>query len=234
MADDLPDVSIALLTHNAGPLLERVLQAIRSQKTGRRVELVAIDTASADGSRERLEAYGANVETIAPETFNFGATRDLLFERARGAFIVSLSQDAVPAQPDWLEKLLAPFDDPSVGVSCGRSVPDPDRAYPQFPWEANGGFYFTAEMRAFRKRHGLGLSNANAAYRRFVWDSLRFGSQPIGEDFLFQTKLAETEYTIAFQEAQQSCITTITPWGACGADARTRGWACACWATDTA
>jgi hypothetical protein len=114
--------------------------------------------------------------------------------------VVALSQDAVPAHARWLENLLAPLADPDVAVSCGRSIPDPERGFPQFPWEENGLFYFTREMRAFRERYGRGLSNANAAYKREAWARLRFGDQPIGEDFRFQTKLAGTGLRVAFPD----------------------------------
>ena len=53
-------------------------------------------------------------------------------------------------------------------------------------------------MRAYAKKYGRGLSNANSAFRREVWEALRFGEQPIGEDFRFQTKLAAAGHAIAF------------------------------------
>ena len=55
-------------------------------------------------------------------------------------------------------------------------------------------------MRAFAARYGRGLSNANAAIRREVWRGLRFGPQPIGEDFRFQTRLHDAGYRIAFPD----------------------------------
>ena len=194
------EVTIAWLTRNAGPLLDRVLEAVAAQETNRAVELFAIDSGSADGTVELLEAHGARVISIDPETFDFGATRDRAFEEARAPVVVNLSQDAVPAHPQWLENLLAPLEEDDVAASCGRSLPDPDRPERQFPWERNGYFYFTAEMRKFRERYGRGLSNANSAVKRAVWEELRFGPQPIGEDFRFQTKLAKAGYRVAFPD----------------------------------
>lgn len=202
-AEAAVDVSVALLTHNAGPLLERVLRAVRDQNTRRLVELVAVDTNSNDDTVERLEAYGGRVARIAPEQFNFGSTRDQVFEMARGRVVVSLSQDAVPAHGDWLENLVRPLNDDVVAASCGRSIPDPQREFAQFAWERNGHFYFTREMRRFFTRYGRGLSNANAAIRRSVWERLRFGAQPIGEDFLFQTKLHAEELAVAFPDGAE-------------------------------
>lgn len=197
------EVSIAVLTRNAGPFAARQLDAAAAQATARRVEVLCVDSGSTDGTPEVFAAHGARVVAIEPAAFDFGATRDLAFEHARGAIVVSLSQDAVPAHADWLEALLAPFDDDAVAAACGRSIPDPVRDYPQFAWERNGYFYFTREMAAFRGRYGRGLSNANSAIRRAVWAQLRFGAQPIGEDFRFQMKLHEAGYTVAFPDGAE-------------------------------
>lgn len=194
------DVTIAWLTRDAGPLLERALDAVAAQETDRTIELLAVDSGSTDGTVRRLEERAVRVIRIDPDAFDFGTTRDRAFEEARGTVVVSLSQDAIPAHARWLENLLAPLDEDMVAASCGRSLPDPDRPERQFPWESNGFFYFTAEMRRFRESYGRGLSNANSAVRRAVWEQLRFGPQIIGEDFCFQTKLHASGYRVAFPE----------------------------------
>jgi hypothetical protein len=83
-------------------------------------------------------------------------------------------------------------------VSCGASIPDPDRGFEQFPWERNGYFYFTREMAKFRAAHGRGVSFANAAVRRSVWERLRIGPQALGEDFQFQQRAQAAGFAIAF------------------------------------
>ncbi|MEA3364383.1 MAG: glycosyltransferase [Candidatus Hydrogenedentes bacterium] len=194
------DVTITWLTRNAGAILDRALDAVATQETERSVALLVLDSGSTDGTIECLEKHGARIIAIEPETFDFGTARDRAFEETASPIVVNLSQDAVPAHTRWLENLLAPLDDKGVAASCGRSVPDPERPERQFPWERNGYFYFTAEMRKFRERYGQGFSNANSAIKRAVWEKLRFGPQPIGEDFKFQTKLHAAGYRIAFPD----------------------------------
>ena len=191
-------VAVTLLTRDAGPLLHRVLDGIAGQATARRVCLYAVDSGSRDGTVELLRDRGARVASIRPDEFDFGRTRDFAFEQADGEFIVTLSQDAVPAHIDWIENLLAPFADPQVAVSCGASIPDPKRGFEQFPWERNGYFYFTREMAKFRAAHGRGVSFANAAVRRSVWERLRIGPQALGEDFQFQQRVQAAGFAIAF------------------------------------
>lgn len=192
------DVTIATLVRNAGPILPRLLRAVYSQETTRRVEFLVIDSGSTDGSLELLRAHPVRLIQIPRETFNWGKTRDLAYQEAQAPIIINLSQDAVPQDPTWLDNLIRPLEDPAIGVSCGLSVPDPDRHFMQFPWERNGYFYFTREIAKFVATYGRGLSFANSAVSRKVWEQLRFDEQPTGEDFQFQQKLYGAGYRIAF------------------------------------
>ena len=198
--DDPFDVTVAILTLDGGAELKRLLESVRGQKTGRRVEVLAIDSGSTDGSLEVLESLGDRVIEIEANEFNFGRTRDLAYENAGGAVVVNLSQDAVPAHDLWLENLLEPLNDPKVGVSCGASVFDGERRAGQFAWERNGYFYFTREIRTFVRRYGKGVSFANSAVPRRVWEKLRFDPLPLGEDFQFQQKLQGEGLSAAFPE----------------------------------
>ncbi len=190
------DVSVTFLTRNGGATLKRALKSVRDQATDRRIEIVAVDSGSSDATLENLAAYEARVVPIDPDTFNFGTARDRALEESHAPIVVTLSQDAVPADDTWLEALLEPLMD--AAVSCGRSIPDPHRGFRPFAWERNGYFYFTREMRKFAHRFGRGLSFSNAAIRRDVWKTLRIDPQPVGEDYQFQTKLQANNHKIAF------------------------------------
>lgn len=196
-------VSVTLLTRNAGTLLKRVLLGVASQATSRAVEIVAVDSGSTDGTVEQLRNAGARVVSIRPEEFNFGLTRDLVFQHAHGNILVTLSQDAVPAHEHWLENLVEPIIYSGAAVSCGTSLPDAQRDARQFPWERNGAFYFTREMQMFRAKHGRGLSFSNAAVRRSAWEALRIDAAALGEDFQFQLKVQAAGWPIAFVDGAE-------------------------------
>jgi rhamnosyltransferase len=193
-----PDVTVGIPTRNAGVLLPRLLDALAAQRSARTFEVIALDSGSVDGTLDHLAAHAVRVIPVDRDTFDWGRLRERLFTEARGAVVVNLSQDAIPARPDWLDCLVAPLEDPAVGVSCGSSIPDPDRHFPQFQWEKNGYYYFTREIRKFTVRHGRGLSFANTAVRRAVWETLRIEPQATGEDFGFQIKLRAAGVRIAF------------------------------------
>jgi len=196
--DELPEISIGLPVRNAGPPFRRLLDQVFAQATDRRYEVFALDSGSEDGTLALLGEYGVRVIAIPRESFDWGRLRERLHEEARAPIVVSLSQDAIPAGPDWLEHLVRPLDDPVIGVSCGSSIPDPERPFPQFPWERNGYYYFTREIKRFVRRYGKGMSFANTAVRREVWARLHVDPQATGEDFGFQIKLHRAGVPIAF------------------------------------
>ncbi|MGB8647679.1 MAG: glycosyltransferase [Anaerolineae bacterium] len=183
----MPEISIVLLTLNAGPALERTLDAIARQRTGRSFELVAIDSGSTDGTLELLQHAGARMERIPRAEFNFGRTRDRGYALGRGQYLVTLSQDAVPASDEWLEQLVAPFDDSAVAAVAGATLLPPPPAL-TFYWERVDRFYFTRESRRWVARYHFGFSNINSAVRKTVWEQNRIGPIEMSEDrLLFKT-----------------------------------------------
>ncbi len=198
VTDEIPDVSIGIPARDGGVLLKRLLQKVFAQDTPLKYEVYVLDSGSTDGTLNLLEKFPLRVIPIARDTFNWGVVREQLFEEARGKVVVNLSQDAIPARHDWLDRLVDPLRAPGVGVSCGHSIPDPDRGFPQFAWERNGLFYFTREMKQFVARYGRGLSFANTAVRRSVWSKVHIAPQATGEDFGFQIRLHEADVKISF------------------------------------
>ncbi len=198
--EETPDVSIGIPTRNAGPLLRRLLDRVLAQETERRFEIMAFDSGSTDGTLEVLAQYPVRLLPIDQGTFDWGRLRDHLHAEARGKIVISLSQDAIPARTDWLDNLVRPLNQEGVGASCGSSLPDPERPIRQFQWEKNGYYYFTREIRKFVQRYGKGLSFANTAVPKAVWEKVRVDPQATGEDFGFQIKLKEAGFQIAFPQ----------------------------------
>ena len=188
-------LSIVLLTRDAGPLLAQVLDGISRQDLAEPAEFIAVDSGSRDETRARLAASAATIREIAPADFDFGRTRDLGFELARGEIVITLSQDVVLTRPDALRLLIAPFANPEVAaVSAHLGLPH-DR--PVFLWQRMGRFYFTREMVEFRARYGKPLSHALSATRRSVWEKLPRSNMPISEDMLLHKRIIEAGYRVA-------------------------------------
>lgn len=188
------DVSIVIPTLDGGEDLQRCLEAIRRQRTDRRVEIFCVDSGSSDADLTAMDGLGARIVPIDRRRFNHGLTRDLGAKLTDGPTIVYLNQDAVPADDNWLEALVGPLDDGDerlAAVQGGMAeVADPAQ---RFYWDSCGErFYFTSESHNWISRHGgIGFSTVNCAISRAVWHRHPFGFAPIMEDKKWQREVTE-------------------------------------------
>ena len=104
-----PLVSIVILTKNGGKNFESCITAIYQQTTDFPFEVIVVDSGSTDCTLEYIKGYPIRLYEIKPHEFSFGPTRDYAFGLANGQFIVTLSQDVVPANREWLSKLVEPL-----------------------------------------------------------------------------------------------------------------------------
>src|SRR5258708_5442688 len=101
------EVTVAIPVRDGGELLALTLRALARQTVAH--GLLVCDSGSRDGSPALARAHGARVLEIAPADFSHGGTRNLLMAEARGEHVALLSQDAEPADEQWLESLLEGF-----------------------------------------------------------------------------------------------------------------------------
>ena len=104
-----PLVSIVLPTRNGTATLPAVLDAISCQRVDFPFEIIAVDSASTDGTVDLLRRRVDRVISISDDAFDHGLTRNLGIEQAQGELVVMLVQDAVPASESWLAALTAPL-----------------------------------------------------------------------------------------------------------------------------
>ena len=122
-------VSVAIPVRNGEAVLEQTLAAVRAQRLDppTSVELLVCDSASHDRSVSIARSYDAAVIEIPVERFSHGGTRNLLMRQAQGEHVAFLTQDAVPADPGWLARLLDGFAlAPDVGLVYGPYRPRDD------------------------------------------------------------------------------------------------------------
>jgi rhamnosyltransferase len=121
----MPRASVVLPIHNGREHLPRLLEALRGQDVP--VEIVAVDSGSSDGSIEILERAGVRLLRIEAATFDHGETRNLGAREAAGDCVVFLSQDAIPAGPGFVARLIAPLEaDARLAGAFARQVPRPE------------------------------------------------------------------------------------------------------------
>jgi glycosyltransferase involved in cell wall biosynthesis len=182
-------------------LLGEVLSALRGHTVAH--ELVVADSGSTDGSLELALSFGARVVPV--ERFSHGGTRNLLMERTGGEQVAFLTQDAVPSDARWLERLRAGFalaDD--VALVYGPSRPRPDAPVPVArelsAWFAS----LAARQSVVRDVTARGpspetfFSSANCAVLRSAWERVPFRDVPYAEDQALALDMLHAGYAKAF------------------------------------
>lgn len=204
--------SVLIPVKNGGALFGEVLDAVLAQQTDWPFEVIVMDSGSTDGSIAAAQSRGVRVETVAPQDFGHGRTRNLLGSLSQGEFLVYITHDAKPAHDRWLAALVQGCDsDPSVAGAFG-----PHRAYPEARHvthrELEEHFAgFGAELTVARLedkeryRNDVGykqwlhfFSNNNSCLRRSVWEKMPFPEVMFAEDQTWALHAVEQGYGKAF------------------------------------
>lgn len=120
----MAEISIIIPTLDAAEYLPALRDAIESQ-TRRAGEVLVIDSSSTDETVQLARSYAWRVIEIDRADFDHGGTRNLAAGAASGDVLVFLSQDATPADPDWLAELVAPVEKGAAGAAYSRQLPRP-------------------------------------------------------------------------------------------------------------
>ena len=120
----MPPVAVILPVYNAEATLERCIRAVLNQRGVPELRVIAIDNNSRDGSVEILEALAASDARLTvlhePEQGAYAARNRGVAEAGDTADLLVFTDPDCIAEPDWLERLLAPLSDPEVEVVMGR------------------------------------------------------------------------------------------------------------------
>lgn len=206
-----PRISIVLPTRNGIATLPALLETLRRQRVDQPVEIVAVDSASTDGTAALLRQHASQLIEIPAAAFNHGLTRNLGIERAKGELIVLLVQDAVPASDDWLAALVAPLvEDRGVAGSFARQRPRDDaseitRCYAsRSPAASDVGrtvamdeVAFTA-LRPMERLDRCTFDNVCSCIRKSVWVEHPFPATAFAEDLEWGRAVLLSGYRIAY------------------------------------
>jgi rhamnosyltransferase len=203
---------VVIPTRDGGPRLREVLEALRGQDTRRVVEVVAVDSGSRDDTVSTLRAGGARVLSVPAPSFDHGLTRNEGIAAARGALVVLLTQDAVPAGAGWLEALLAPLQDPAVAGVYARQVPRPEAtaltARNVAAWLAGvdegrvqslaaaGSWEALAPLSRY---HLCCFDHVCAALRRAAWERFPYRAAPFAEDLEWGREVIRAGFSLVYE-----------------------------------
>lgn len=185
--------SILIRTKDEADEIGSTLDAVLAQ-TEPPHEIVVIDSGSTDDTVAIVKGYPVVVLHISPDEWTYPGALNRAAEASTGDVLVCLSAHCRPASPTWLASLLAHFDDPVVAgvwgpnLREGRDTISTDPAQRQLPGS------YTVDTRSW------GLSNANSAIRRTLWELEPFDEKlPATEDKAWGLAMLNRGYEVVFE-----------------------------------
>jgi rhamnosyltransferase len=197
------DVSIIILSKNAGVSFATLLQQLSSQKLAGSYEIIVLDSGSTDSTLEIAQGFPTKITRIKPEEFHHGRTRNLGAELASGKILVYITQDALPLYDNWLQKLTEDLNDPRVAMVVGRQIPWPDIKPPEKFFYL---YYFPEHKIEVVSgapdyyRDNMFISNVNSAIKRDVWQQFKFSEKVVlAEDKEFARRALLAGWKIVYR-----------------------------------
>jgi rhamnosyltransferase len=197
-------VALCVPTLDAGVHWKELWSSVQAQ-TLRPSEVIVIDSASVDGTPDLAKDCGCRVISISRAEFRHGGTRQHAAELAADAdVIVYLTQDSIMADANALARLVAAFDDSSVGAAYGRQLPRPGAT----AIEAHARLFNYPSVSATRSVEdantmgfkAIFFSNSFGAYRRSALQKV--GGFPrqsnFGEDTVVAARLLQSGWRLAY------------------------------------
>ncbi len=189
-------VSIIYRSLNEEKWLGESLTACRRQKLadGRRVEIILVDSGSADRTIEIAEQGGCRIVHIKKSDFTFGRSLNYGCDAATGDLLVFISAHCIPSHEGWLENLIQPLCAGEAEYAYGRQV---GHALTRFSEHQVFDHFYGEHDKIPQKE--LFVNNANAALLRSAWAKRRFDETATGlEDMVFGKALTRDGGKIAY------------------------------------
>lgn len=198
--------NIIVPTYNSSETaLMLVEHLIEASNSGSYIKI--IDSSSTDGSYLIWTEAGLDITKIEKADFDHGGTRNLGARLAREQgvdILVFMTQDALPANPAWLENLVAPLKTGEAAATFARQLPRPEASLlEQFSRYFN--YPDTSRLRSEADIPKLGVkafffSNVCSAVRADAfWEVGGFPERTImNEDMVLAAKLLRAGYKVKY------------------------------------
>ncbi len=231
--------TIGVAAHNEEANIGRLLQALVSQQltTVQPTEIIVVSSGSTDRTEAEVQAWAARdsrIRLLVQEKREGKASAiNLILRHLQQEVVVICSADLLPA-PDAVERLVAPFADPEMGMTSCRPIPvnDPHTFMgfcTHLLWELhhqiNLESFKAGEMIAFRKiferipyKTAVDEASIEPVIRgqgytvRYVPDAIVYNKGPeTVEDFLRQRRRIYAGH-LDVQQLLGYSVSTMSPW----------------------
>lgn len=127
MKNNRRKIAVIMRSYNDSDVIRQTLDMLFKQ-TISDFELWNFDSTSSDGTLDIIREYNTPKRIILNDssTYNPGCVLNDAVARIDADILVFLNSDASPTNEHWLESLIEPLSDPTVGSVYGRQVGRPD------------------------------------------------------------------------------------------------------------
>jgi rhamnosyltransferase len=202
---------VVILTHKPSELFLDIIDRLEEQSLKPR-KIIVMNTGESHMDDllgrypDRLERYdNIEIHHITRDEFDHGGTRKRAAEYSDAAFLIYMTQDALPADESLIDKLTAPFEgDESIAVSYARQLPYESASpierynrsfnYPEGDRKKTADDLDTLGIKAFF------CSDVCACYRRDIYDSLggHIEHTVFNEDMIYARGAIDAGYSIYY------------------------------------
>jgi len=159
-----PETSIIIRAMNEERWLPDVFNALHRQGY-RDFEVLLVDSGSVDRTRDIGAANGARIVRLRTEDFTFGHSLNIGIAAARGKYMAIISAHAIPADADWLERIVAPLRRDDVAMVYGGQRGHAESKFSE--WK-DFKRVFPSVPRPVRNPEPF-ANNANSAIKKEFW-----------------------------------------------------------------
>ena len=178
-------VSVVSTVLNEAESLPRLLDSLAAQ-TRAPDEVIICDGGSTDGTLQLLEAESrVSLRVVRQPGANISQGRNAAIEAATGD-VIAVTDAGVRLSPQWLEKLVAPFEDAAVQAVAGTFVPAPHTVF-----EIAMGATVLPEVQELADTDRYPPSSRSVAFRKSAWEAVAGYPEWIDycEDVIFDLRL---------------------------------------------
>lgn len=195
------EVTVLIRAKNEAKDIGKTLSAIFSQ-TYKSYEVIIVDSGSTDRTLEIAREYPLRIYEIRPEDFTWGYALNYGFKRANGKYVVNLSAHALPLSDNWIETMIANFNDEKVAAVMSKNLPCPDCN----PFDRRGLLKkYNMPRQEIKGGPPYIFSNYSSVIRKSVWVRVPYDETlTYAEDHDWAIKIADLGYKIIYEPAAET------------------------------
>lgn len=190
-------ISLVIRARNEEQWLGRTLRAVSLQRLPVS-DLILVDNASEDHTRDIAASYGCRIVDISREEFSFSRALNRGMEAAMHETVFILSAHCIPADELWADYLAVHLTDKSGAAVCGvygRQEPLPGTN----DFDARDLWTTFRNERQVQEKDFF-FHNANSAIRKSLWRKFPFDEGIDGvEDRAWAKRLIAAGYKIIYE-----------------------------------